>query len=346
MGVKYLTGERLAKRIRTVMAGDEPRMCVAFLGPSWVKELFDDSVPPDDLRVVCDLRMGATVRAALRAGGAPDNDRLRHLSEREMHAKVYASDKGAVVCSANASRAALSSGERIEDGVWLPLGSKSYRKTASTFEKRYRKAVPVDAVALARAPEHLSCLDAAGVGQDQANVFNEPPTLLQLLRRDSEAFKGIRFVFSNENVSRPVQEGAKAAMKAKEEADGVAAEDGDAGPSEYDYFANWEMNENNWSALFISVYCRPNGGIYLGMRRHLRFIAGVPDGEGETEDVFVAAKVRWNTSGAAFGDLQRLATISRCAAEMEERFRNGSSFNDVAGQVLDAAGAREALALS
>ncbi|MBB3992752.1 hypothetical protein GGR95_000371 [Sulfitobacter undariae] len=64
MSTKYLTGKRLANRIRLVMAGDEPKMCVAFLGPKWAEELFEDGVLPEDLRVVCDLRMGMTVRSA------------------------------------------------------------------------------------------------------------------------------------------------------------------------------------------------------------------------------------------------------------------------------------------
>ncbi|NDV00587.1 hypothetical protein [Pseudoroseicyclus tamaricis] len=290
--MKYLTGERLAKRIRKVMAGGEPWMCVAFLGPTWAEELFEAGVPPEDLRVVCDLRMGGTVRGALSVGGAPGNDRLRHLPEREMHAKVYASDKGAVVCSANASRAALSSGERIEDGVWLPPKSKSYRNAVSTFEKRYRRAVPVDAFALTGAPEHLSDLGAATVGQGSALTSEDLPALLQLLHHDPEAFRGVRFVFSDHDVSEPVRNNAKAAMAAEEQAErGNGIEIG-ARRSGYDYFANWEMGENEWPVLFISVYRMSDGNITLGMRRFLRFLPGISNGEGGTEDVFVAANVR------------------------------------------------------
>lgn len=213
MGVKYLTGKRLTKRIRKVMAGNKSWMCVAFLGPTWPEELFDGGVPPKDLRVLCDLRMGMTVKKALCVGGAPVNESLRHLPDQQMHAKIYASDEGAVVCSANASRAALSSVDRVEDGVWLPPGSKAYGKAEATFETRYRSALPVDADALARAPEHLMGLGAASVFQGQAVIFKGPPTLLQLLHRDPEALKGIHFVFSNEDVTKAVKEGAKAAME-------------------------------------------------------------------------------------------------------------------------------------
>lgn len=346
MGVKYLTGKGLAKRIRKVMAGDNPWMCVAFLGPTWTEELFDGGVPPEDLRVVCDLCMGMTVQKALRVGGAPDNERLRHLPDQQMHAKIYASDKGAVVCSANASRAALSSVDRVEDGVWLSPAGKAYRNVKATFETRYSRAVRVDADALARTPEHLGGLGAAAVGENETVDLRNPPTLLQLLRQDPEAFKGIRFVFSNEDVTETVKKGAKAVMDEEVTRDGGAAEDGGTGPLNYDYFANWDEEEADWPALFISVYRRPNGSIVLGMRRHLRFIPEVPDEEGEAENVFVAAKVRWNISGAAFGDLRKLATVGQCAIEITDLFQSGRRFDHVAGKVLAAGDVRKALNLT
>ncbi|WGW05297.1 phospholipase D-like domain-containing protein [Tropicibacter oceani] len=346
MGVKYLTGEGLAKRIRKVMAGDNPWMCVAFLGPTWAEELFDGGVTPENLRVVCDLRMGMTVQTALRLGGAPDNERLRHLPDQQMHAKIYASDEGAVVCSANASHAALSSVDRIEDGVWLPPGGKAHCEAEATFETRYSNAVRVDADALARAPEHLGGLGAAAVGANEAVDLGNSPTLLQLLRYDPEAFKGIRFVFSNEDVTEAVKAGAKAIMDEEVAKDGGAAEGWGSGPLKYHCFANWERKESDWPVLFISVYRGSNGKIFLGMYRHLRFIPEVSNGEGETEEVFVAAKVRWNTGGAAFGDLRKLATVLQCETELKVLFQNERTFDRVAGKVLDAVGARKVLKLT
>ncbi|MCZ4365517.1 hypothetical protein [Sulfitobacter dubius] len=292
------------------------------------------------LRVVCDLRMGMTVQKALRIGGAPNNKRLRHLPDQQMHAKIYASDNGVVVCSANASRAALSSVDRIEDGVWLPPDDEAYRKAKKTFEKRYEKAVRVDADALAEAPEHLAAHGAAAID------LGNSPTLLQLLRHDPEAFKGIRFVFSNEDVTDAVKAAVKAVMEEEVARDGSAAKDGGAGPLQYDYFSNWDKKETDWPGLFISVYRRSNGSIVLGMRRHLRFIPGVSDGEGETEDVFVAAKVRWNTGGAAFGDLRKLATVEQCATEIKDLFQSRHKFGHVAGKVLGARSAHKVLKLT
>lgn len=346
MSVEYLTGKELSQRIREVMAGDNPWMCVAFLGPTWAKELFDGAALPESLRVVCDLRMGLTVQKALRVGGAPNNTRLRHLPDQQMHAKIYASDNGAVVCSANASHAALSSEGRVEDGVWLPPEGQAYSTAQNTFETRYSKAEPVGADALANAPEHLGASAAAAVGSGQAVVLKDPPTLLQLLRHDPEAFRGIRLVFSNEDVSEAVKEGAKAVMDEEVPNDEDAAEDGRAGTLKYHCFSNWKKKESDWPGLFISVYRGSNGKIDLGMYRHLRFIPKVFNEEGETEEVFVAAKVRWNTGGAAFGDLRTLATRTQCETELKVLFQNERTFDRVAGKVLDAGGARNALELT
>ncbi|SFQ66237.1 phospholipase D family protein [Donghicola eburneus] len=346
MSEKYLTGEQLAQRIRKVLAGDNPWMCVAFLGPTWIDELFAGGAAPENLRVVCDLHMGMTVQAALRAGGAPDNERLRHFPDKQMHAKIYASDKGAVVCSANASRSALSSADRIEDGVWLPRGSKAHHEAEATFETRYSNAVRVDADALARAPEYLAGLGAAAVGTNEAVDLGDPPTLLQLLRHDPEAFKGIRFVFSNEDVTETVQAGAKTIMDEELTNNDGTAEDAGAGPLKYHCFSNWEMKESDWPGLFISVYRGSNGQIFLGMYRHLRFLQQVSNGEGETEEVFVATKVKWNTGGASFGDLRKLATILECQTELETLFHNERIFDRVCGKVLDAADARKNLKLT
>lgn len=340
MGVKYLTGEGLAKRIRDVMSGDNPWMCVAFLGPTWAKELFDGGVTPENLRVVCDLSMGMTVQAALRVGGAPNNERLRHLPNQQMHAKIYASDMGAIVCSANTSHAALSSVNRVEDGVWLPPDDEAYHDAKKTFEKRYKKAVRVDACALARAPE-----DLRGVGAAAVDLGNSP-TLLQLLRHAPQAFKGIRFVFANEDVTKAVKAEAEAIMDEEVARDGGALEHRGSGPIKCHYFSNWGRKESDWPALFISVYRGPTGRIILGMYRHVRFIPEVSNGTGETEEVFVAVKVRWNAGGHAFGDLRNLATIKQCEDEMEHLFRNGRTFDEVAGQVLDAGGVRNAMELT
>jgi len=318
---EYLTGEPLSKRIRKVMKGKQPRMCVAFLGPNWVREVFDDALPPE-AKVICDLSMGVTVHPALKAGRAPNNKRLRHIAGTEMHAKVYLSDKGAVVCSANATQSALSTQNRIEDGIWVKVGSATYKAIKKRFKERYKAAVQVDKAALNAAPVY-------------ARWPNLPDglTLVEILRRDPGAFHGIRFVCSTEHVNRAVRDEANRRLDEKDREDNADANAGPRGRREH--FSNWDHDETDWPALFISVHRGPRGGFILSKQRHHRFLRGV---QGEPrmgpEDVFVSHRLDWTASGAAFGDLPTLASHRECRNELRALFPGEASFEPFMGRVL------------
>lgn len=319
MSTEFLTGEALTARIREVMKGNKPRMCVAFLGPDWLDELFEGSVP-DGLRVVCDLRMGMTTRYALEAGGAPENDRLRHLPDSEMHAKVYLSEDGAVVCSANASTSALSCQARIEDGVWVGPQTRTFKQIKKEFKKRYKLAVPFDAAALEVAPKRVS-------GAGEKSRLPDGLTLVEALKRDPDAFQGIRFVCTSTTVSKPVRDAANKELD-REAADELVAED----KGSREFFSGWDMSEGDWPALFFALHRGPRGGVHLTKHRHYRFL---PSGTGEiTEDVIVSHQVDWTTIGAAFGDVPRLASQKRCRKELTNLFRPEGSFDAFAGEVL------------
>ena len=94
------------------------------------------------------------MHAALKAGRAPDNKRFRHIAGTEMHAKVYLSDEGAVVCSANATQAALSAQNRIEDGIWVKAGGRNVQGDPEAVQRSFRRttAVRVGQAALDAAP--------------------------------------------------------------------------------------------------------------------------------------------------------------------------------------------------
>ncbi len=301
------------------MEGNKPRMCVAFLGPDWLDELFEGSVPKG-LRVVCDLRMGMTTRHALEAGGAPVNDKLRHLPDSEMHAKVYLSEVGAVVCSANASTSALSCEVRIEDGVWVGPQTRTFKQIKKEFKKRYKQAVRVDAAALEAAPKHVN-------GAGEKSRLPDGLTLVEALERDPDAFRGIRFVCTSTTVSKPVQDAANKELD-REAADELVAED----RSSREFFSGWDMSEDDWPALFFSLHRGPRGGFYLTKHRHYRFL---PSGTGDlTEGVFVSHEVDWDTNGAAFGDVPCLADHERCEDELKTLFRSKETFEAFDGQVL------------
>jgi hypothetical protein len=322
MLTEFLTGKALTSRIREVMAGQKPRMCVAFLGPNWVGELFEGAAP-SDLQVLCDLKMKITTRAALKEGGAPGNEKLRHLPETEMHAKVYLSKLGAIVCSANASARALSSSMRIEDGVWLDPASDAYSQVKREFKERFKHALPIDKSALESAPEHVPY--PAGTSD-----LPSTPTLVELLRHNPDAFHGIRFVCSTQGVRKELKE---ATFERLEQDSDDSTET--KGKLSFDYFSNWETKESEWPALFFSICRGERGGFYLNKDRHHQFVPGVKtEQEGEPEDVFVAHRVRWEASGAAFGDLPRLASLDQCKEELKGMFPSIESFEDFADKIL------------
>ncbi|MFX5692921.1 hypothetical protein ABTE17_19795, partial [Acinetobacter baumannii] len=96
-----------------------------------------------------------TTQAALIGLGAPLNEKLLHLNG--LHAKVYLSNRGAVVCSANASSNGVGFGESsvgklIEAGSFYEPGSQGFHDAASWYDQIWDQAAPVEAAALSRAP--------------------------------------------------------------------------------------------------------------------------------------------------------------------------------------------------
>lgn len=318
---EFLTRQDLSDRIRQVMAGRRPRMCVAFLGADWVDTVFKGNLP-NDARVICDLRMGVTVRAALEAGGAPDNERLRYLPDFEMHAKIYLSDSGAVVCSANATYAALSGRHRIEDGIWVKAGGATHKKICKQFEERYAAAEQVNKAALDRAPVYAGRPNLA-----------EGLTLVCALRRDPIAFQSIYFVCSTDVVDPEVRTAASRLLDAE---DIQLNPEGDVSrPNSRDYFSNWGITPCDWPALFFSVHRGRQGGFYLGKRDSSRFFKDVQaKGRSDREDVFVSRKLDWRAAGPAFGGLPRFAGHTKCRDELQAMFRTTKSFEPFDGRIL------------
>lgn len=322
MPATYLTGRSLTKQIRKVMAGTEPRMCVAFLGPNWQREVFGDTIP-ENLKIICDVGMGLTSRGALSAGGAPHNNRLRHLPENEMHAKIYLSEIGGIVCSANASARALSSAKRIEDGVWVGPDSEAYAQLKKTFTKRYKESAAIDASTLASAPEYVN--DGVKKTGDPVGL-----TLTELVRHDPNVFCGMRFIFTSTTTPKKIRDAADDRLL-EEDDDEISSE----GRPRRDYFSGWDVSERQWPALFISIHRSKNGKFYLYKNRHHRFLPGVAgNSDGSPQDVFVANIVDWDITGAAFGDIPKLASHAQCIEELKVIYPSAASFKKYAGNIM------------
>lgn len=150
--VEFLHGEALSERIREVVQGRNVRCAVAFWGLGAVKELFGtDILERADVHVACDLSMGGTNPATLRALGAPDNQNIRFRDG--LHAKVFLSANGAIVGSANASNNGIGfmggNAQLLEAGTYVAPNSDAWRSIGGWFAKLWEQgSVQVDAVAL------------------------------------------------------------------------------------------------------------------------------------------------------------------------------------------------------
>lgn len=112
--MSFLLGEALTEAVRRTMRGTDVRCAVAFWGAGALG-LF---AIPKGARIVCNLVSGGTNPQAIRDLMQSGAD-VRQLNN--LHAKVYISNSGAVVCSANAS----ANGLGLEDGEqahWIEAG--------------------------------------------------------------------------------------------------------------------------------------------------------------------------------------------------------------------------------
>lgn len=133
---EFLVGKTLAERIVSVAKGRQVRCAVAFWSAIGVGEVFPSGVPKD-AKIICDISMGSTSPEALFALRAPNNPNLRHSVR--MHAKVFISDEGLVVGSANASASALGEADgplcNTEAGTFHSPGSPSWKSAATWFDQ-------------------------------------------------------------------------------------------------------------------------------------------------------------------------------------------------------------------
>lgn len=150
----FLHGRELADKIREVLRGKDVTCAVAFVGDIHKATGIDDT---RDWKIVCDISMGGTSRLALKRLGAPENENARFLDG--LHAKIYASDAGVVVCSANASFRALGTPDaeprHFEAGVFLARGSREADEARDRAETFFEEAQQIDSLALIRASENF-----------------------------------------------------------------------------------------------------------------------------------------------------------------------------------------------
>ena len=197
-------------------------------------------------RIFCDITMGGTSAGALRALGAPHNENLRHV--RGLHSKVYLSERGAVIGSANASQNGIGL-ERpallTESGVSIPANCDAFEDAAIWFETLLARSEPVDDAALKLAEKCFRPTRSA-----LPRVLRNG-SLLDLVAADPNRFSDIGFVFASTASTSEDRRGARQSLLASRPQDAKAI----SALPEHGMFIGWkERDLNRWPRTFIEFW--------------------------------------------------------------------------------------------
>ena len=256
----FLTGSELSAAIRYVLGGSDLRCAVAFWGKG-SSDLVNRQSGTRDLRIVCDISMGGCHPDALRRFGAPDNADVRYHDG--LHAKVYLSDRGVVVGSANASDNGIGFGFQgailAEAGTFHTQASVAWTKASEWFDTLHSDAWQVDEAALERAgrlfrPRRNPCAPVAG----------RAGSLLDIIVAEPDRFDGIGFVLASTSCTEKERAAArKFAVKAGIDRKLVEETSGN------DMFVGWSRKDVlRWPTTFIELWM-PKSRLYLYARTTL-----------------------------------------------------------------------------
>ena len=193
----FLFGDALSDKIKKVVGGENARLAVAFWGKNAVDDL--NLARRKDVQIICDISMGGTNPAELNNLGAPRNENLRHIDN--FHAKVYLSDLGAVVTSANASNNGIGFGGKagLKEAGFYTDQTADIRKW---FTDAFLTAKPIDDAALARCKQTWNTRKNVF---DHTNPDAQPMSFLDALRYEPGRFGDTTFILS-EGVMNPDEE--------------------------------------------------------------------------------------------------------------------------------------------
>ncbi len=241
---RFIAGSDLADAIRDVLGGNNVRCAVAFWGTG--AEALLDQATGDQPRIICDVTLGGTSPNALRAIGAPDNARLRYLPS--LHAKVYISDRGAIVGSANASKNGVGLDgppSLIESGVLVSPDNDTFGQAVIWFETQWKASKKVDTSALDLATKRFQ------PGRTPGSRTVRPGSLLDLIAVDPDRFSDVSIVLVQVPTTQAERDRVRTAVR-------------DANPNEIEeivalpnngMFIGWEPQDlNRWRRTFIELW--------------------------------------------------------------------------------------------
>ncbi|MGO4855232.1 hypothetical protein [Phaeovulum sp. W22_SRMD_FR3] len=252
---EFLSGASLTKRIREVVVGKDVRCAVAYWGAHGFGE---DLARRGDVRIVCDIVGGSTSPKALESLGAPKNRSLKHIDN--LHSKVYISNAGVVIGSANASANGLgldvNPAQLIEAGVFHKQGGHLWEQATKWFDNLYSQASMVDKEALQLAAERYRPRTANRIAD-----FNGM-TVLEQIAADPDHFShaGVGFIICRTNaddneIKVAAEESAKSGAGGDVSFEALLKHDPER------TFIGWPHGEmENLNAKFVEFYFGPNGG--------------------------------------------------------------------------------------
>lgn len=249
--VKVLTGKELGEQIRQVCRGENAILAVAF----WGKNAFTNlGLNREDVKIVLDVSAGGTNPTEFDTMKSSLGKRLHVLNH--LHAKLYASDAGAVITSANASDNGLNlNGARLaEAGIYFPSGTaeaKSIREMAKAFYERGPEASEED---LNRCWELCGRDPRTRVGLPEGNI-----SLLDALTKAPELLNRYPFILTNAILRKPV------INDSYRENRNELQEPGERLPEDFDNtvweVVNWELSLECVSKECIIMHKRQNGDV-------------------------------------------------------------------------------------
>lgn len=241
---RFLSNADLSAEIKIILAGGDVRCAVAFWGMGANAQF----TPPSGTRprIICDVTLGGTSPIALSELGAPSNENLRHIPG--FHAKVYLSDKGAIVGSPNASRNGIGFDgppNLIEAGILLDPNEQAFAETARWFETMWGMSKTVGKSALTLASERYKP-DRTSNGRSP-----RPGSLLDLIVLDPDRFSELSIVLTSEESNANQRRRARSAVASahSDQAEDVASMP-DSG-----MFIGWERRDlSRWRRTFIELW--------------------------------------------------------------------------------------------
>ncbi|MGQ2941858.1 MAG: hypothetical protein ACT6Q7_10160 [Blastomonas fulva] len=217
-----------------------------------------------DAKLICDVSLGGTNPKALVDLGAPNRKTLRHVEG--LHAKVYLSDRGMVIGSANASGGGIGferTAGLIEAGTRHAPPSVAYADASDWFNKLWRtaKMVDEDVLSLARRRFRPPSANLRPHRDPKAN------SVLDAFVNDVERFRGVGFVLTAGSTTTSqrdaaanatiaaAQQGATPTLSRSEEGEILAWNPGNV-------FSEWSPAEvDAWPRRFICAHRSTNGDI-------------------------------------------------------------------------------------